>query len=738
MPNYATSHQTKTDGDYMYTAYVPDGICPLFAPDVNKLLFTGQTSVPSLSHHALIFASFAYSFSRTFTCIEYRNYDAISIEGLKSYIDDFDFTYFYFTNDVNEKLHVLNSLLKVLFEHVPTVSFRVSAKGDPWMKKREVVIARRERDAAYRAFRNEPSLENRAYFCRKRNKAKSLIRKYRMRHHRDLINRTNQKEIWKIFNSRCSEDRNGCLGEVDVDEINRAFVVNGGAGSIGIDFDMTYMDDSGGTFSFDCIEMSDLYMALASVKSDAIGTDGIPLKFIKIVFPYISGHILHLCNSIIMTSTYPDDWKLSRIVPVPKRGKSFVCDNLRPISILPSLSKVMEYILKTQIVERVFSSGVLGEHQYAYRKGYNTAAMLLTMTEYVRERLNAGDDCVMVSLDLSKAFDRLNHSMLVRKLHTKYGFTSSACKMVWSYLVKRSQFVRMGDRDSYVADLSCGVPQGSVLGPLFFIIITLYADDVQLIFTGFRGISLVLESGINDNLRSLSEWLTDNGFVPNPDKTKAVMFRTGHRLFSYPRIHMCGTNIEFVDSTKCLGVMIDDCLNFSHHIDYVSSRVTLGLRKLYCCGLNLPLPVRHMMGFAFLMTQVNYCLELVSCTQHYNRDRIRLIVNRIVRFVYGLRRFDHVSDYVREFLGCNFEQYVSLRKLIFFYKAIQRSSPADLLSKFIFSHSSSFATKRKSVDFGFSTFYLNDNQSIKSLESIVPLSQYFRNRANILNLTFPP
>lgn len=325
--------------------------------------------------------------------------------------------------------------------------------------------------------------------------------------------------------------------------------------------------------------------------------------------------------------------------------------------------------------------------------------MLLGITETAREHLNGNRNCILVSLDLAKAFDRLNHNILIRKLKQDFGFSIMACRLIYSYLRERSQFVSVRGINSSISSVSSGVPQGSVIGPILFLLYLndcvncldlnlvkpfIFADDIQLLFGNSRDFPAVLETVVNFTLDRLYDWMVENDLSLNATKTRAVMFRGGCRRIVYPRIRVCGTDIEFVDSLKCLGVVIDQYLNFSEQIDVVSSRVTLGLRRLYNCGLYLPIRVKYTLAHTLLMSHINYCLEVDSGTFGYNVDKLEQIVKRIVRFVYGIAYRDHVSSAISNFLGCSLEKYIEFRNLLFFYKVIRSGVPNYLRSKFDF------------------------------------------------------
>ncbi|KAI8129221.1 RNA-directed DNA polymerase from mobile element jockey [Lucilia cuprina] len=512
----------------------------------NNISVSGQASLPFLqSYHALIYISLPFTTSKKDSYIEYRKFDDVDINIIRSHVDQFNFSSFYNNSCVNYKLNILNMLLTELYQLVPIIRFRVRRNKDPWMRIREVIVARSLRNRAYRVFRDSGMEDDRIIYCRLRNKLKSLIRKYRRLHYIKIFDGADSKKVWKILNNAGYGNRNLSINsEIDVNALNRSFVVNNNNNTNAFDFEsLSGLTDG---FSFKHIYSDELLYALSKVKSNSIGTDGFPIRFIKLVFPCIIQPVLHLFNMVITTSTYPNQWKLSRVVPVPKSNSN---SDFRPISILPALSKVMEHVLKAQLLNYIYQNNLISDVQYAYKTGHNTTGMLLGITETIRDYLNRDMNCVMVSLDLSKAFDRLDHSVLICKLREKFKLSVMACKLFNSYLQGRSQYVGVQDIYSDIVDITCGVPQGSIIGPILFLLYMndcidcfdldlvrpfIFADDIQLLFGCTREFPDVLEAVIKCALDKLLVWMGQNFFVINADKTKAIMFRTARRDYTYP------------------------------------------------------------------------------------------------------------------------------------------------------------------------------------------------------------
>lgn len=272
-------------------------------------------------------------------------------------------------------------------------------------------------------------------------------------------------------------------------------------------------------------------------------------------------------------------------------------DDLRPISILPSVSKVVEYILKDQNL--LFLHRDLSHTQFAFRRGLNTTSLLVSLTDSIRDCINRDFGSVFVALDLSKSFNSVCYKTLIEKLKNNFNFSRSACVLINSYLRGRSQFVDVGGVFSNILPLCCGT-QGSVLGPLLFIVYVndlpllmdtgvcktyIFADDVFLLFSTHRDNCDVLESNINYGLSCFSQWTLANSLCVNYDKTKAIVFGNTEIDFN---VSIDGQNIVFADNLKCLGVHIDNRLTFECHINHICRRIIGTLRKIYSNGIYLP------------------------------------------------------------------------------------------------------------------------------------------------------
>lgn len=655
----------------------------------------GQVQVPALnSAHALIYLSYSISVSKCLNQFLYRDYSRLDLERCLSHLQSTDYSSLYETSNSDSLAEILNSIIYNAYDaFVPMREFR--QKTDNWFKNYEITIARQRRDFAYRAFRENRCDSNWTVYCHYRNKLKSVIRKHRYRNSVRMFENCSQSQMWtKLRSHGVTIDSNGPLHDIDFHNFNASSILPPIQNEPQFSFDSTFEEQ----FSFHCIDEIQLFRAINCIKSNSIGSDGVPLRFLKLVYSAISRHLLHVINIILMTSSFPKIWKTARVVPIPKiRNASSIAD-FRPISVLAVFSKILEVLMRDQISYYLESNRMISDYQSGYRAKYNTTTLIMDMTETIRGSMDKGGFASVVFLDYSKAFDAISHKVLVNKLYNFFGFSLSACKLAYSFLYERSQFVQCGEIRTAQLVRHRGIPQGSILGPLFFTAymndifkccrfstVHVFADDVQLIGVSHLNDILYFVNKMNDDLIRISKWSVENFLNLNPSKTR-VMFFSQSPLGITLRID--GEPIVDVDHYKTLGFQIDRGMTFNYHTNFIISRISATLKRLYSINIKLPLCIRYKLGHALIMPLVLYGIEVYSGTSRENLYKIKLCLHRMVRYIYGLGHRAHVTPYLIRFLGTNFEDFINIRILLLFYKTFKYGLPKYILERFSFMNSS--------------------------------------------------
>ena len=364
-------------------------------------------------------------------------------------------------------------------------------------------------------------------------------------------------------------------------------------------------------------EVEDLCQGLDSSKG--MGWDGVSPRIIKAVARELSGSLSRLYNCCMREGFYPSDFKVARVVPVFKAEDPTQFSNYRPVSVLPVLSQVFERLLKVRLVEFLDRQKVVVPNQYGFRAGHSTDMAILDMVEKIRTAWASKKVALGVFIDLKKAFDTVDHQILLHKLE-HYGVRGQSLALLESYLKDRSQYVCYGGHDSERGSVECGVPQGSVLGPLFFILyvndmvkasgdidLVLFADDTNIFAEGRDHVELFRK--VNRGLEELSRWFRCNKLTLNLKKTEYVYFGgIGGRVVPAGGLSIGEDSIRRVDGARFLGVWVDEGLKWSGQIERVKTKVGRLLGVLGRAKASLGGDSVHRLYNALVLPHLQYCL----------------------------------------------------------------------------------------------------------------------------------
>jgi hypothetical protein len=295
--------------------------------------------------------------------------------------------------------------------------------------------------------------------------------------------------------------------------------------------------------------------------------------------------LAHICNLSFICSQVPSGMKTAKVTPIYKSDAQDEFSNYRPISLLPNFSKILEKLMFNRMVEFLDKHKILYEHQYGFRQNYSTEYALIELSDKIAQSIDKKKLMIGIFVDLSKAFDTLNHEILLSKL-AHYGIRGVSNEWFRSYLSNRNQFVVFNNVLSAKSKITTGVPQGSILGPLLFLLyindicnssqilhFILYADDTNIFYSSENINELC--TTINNELRCVMQWFITNRLSVNIKKTNFVIFGTQAKIKYISKCKIFMENIEIVqtNTAKFLGVLIDSNLSWKCHIDYITKKV---------------------------------------------------------------------------------------------------------------------------------------------------------------------
>ena len=526
--------------------------------------------------------------------------------------------------------------------------------------------------------------------------------------------------VWRSVRPVVAGKRDGAAQptDVDVDALNRYFV-NLGPRTVaqidrsGPDLPVRLPRVSTSAFALRTISLGDLRCVLSRMRSStSAGVDGLCIKFVKMCFPTIGSSLLRIVNTSLRTGTVPDSWKVSLIHPIPKAGNSSDLSNFRPISIVPTIAKVVERIVQEQLYRYFNGNHLFNANQHGFRSQHSTETALLSLTDKVHHAMDSSHISLLVLLDLSKCFDVVDHARLLEKLRL-YGVCT---RWFESYLSNHRQQVvlssrAVGRRLSRALPNPLGTYQGSALGPLLYSIysndmplyaedadIIQYADDTQVLVSGPKNDMIRNVSKMERSLAGLSLWFRKNAMKLNTIKTQLIVFGSRQNLKSLPpvSVKIDNTSINESQTVKNLGVIFDRHLLFDSHIDHLVRRCTGMLLSLCHAKHGLPAEVLPRIVDGLVMSSVRYCVSVYGATSGQLTQRIQKCINFCARVLSGKRKFDHISGTLRSLGWLSAGQLHQYYTLMALRRLTDSSEPEALAALFVMNRETHTRTTRAS------------------------------------------
>ena len=507
-----------------------------------------------------------------------------------------------------------------------------------------------------------------------------------------------------VVNSKKNEN-NTCSFKPD--DLNKCFAANNNAtvNNELLENEINRIMQSAIPEYFDFREVTELEVkkVVKSLKTNACGVDGISSFFIKTSIEYSVHAITEIINCSIKHKHFPVRWKKAKIKPIPKIPEPMTLKDFRPISLLVAFSKIIEKLIANQMKEYLFGNHLMDDFQSAYRIKHSTTTALLDITDKTYKALDRSEVIVLVLLDYSKAFDCANHRLMNAKLKA-LGFKQAALDWINSYLSGRSQQVFTESGESSWIYLINGVPQGSILGPLLFTILVndicqalhfchyhLYADDTQIYITcKIEDLPRIIEQ-INADLERIALFSLSNCLNINEGKSKYIIIGSKNNIAklketALPPITMNNKIIERVTEIRNLGVTFDETMSWDKHISNIVSIAYGKLRLAYRHIQFLTPDSRQAVVESYVLSQFNYCDVILQNITTQLSDKIQKVQNSCVRFIFNLKKYDHISPYLKELNILKMENRRLSHALSLVHNIVNGRAPKYLINRVMYNH----------------------------------------------------
>lgn len=433
-------------------------------------------------------------------------------------------------------------------------------------------------------------------------------------------------------------------------------------------------------------DRKDIVSCVNDLKSTSAINIEIPSAIIKRNIDILTPILLQLINSSFDNGYFPDALKIARLVPIFKADDPTIPSNYRPISILPSISKIFERLLYKVTQAFIFKFNVINKLQFGFQKGSGSLSATSYLITYLQSALDDPKRKIAASIfiDLQKAFDSIPHKILIDKLY-KYGIRGSPLNIFKSYLANRKQFTNINNTNSTMRNITYGTPQGSNLGPLLFLLyindifelplkgnLILFADDAVLSYSGHNIMDIY--SNMQYDLNLLVDWLYDNVLTINISKTKYMIFHSEskHIDMNGLKIQINDTEIERVTTIKYLGLHLQCNLKWNTHASVLTKKIAPLAGVLYKLSRCTPEHLLRSIYFAHIHSKLSYLSPVWgSAAPQYIIDELQIIQNKAIRNIfyhdYHVSHL-HTNEILKKYKILNVRQLVEYDTTIFFYK----------------------------------------------------------------------
>ena len=634
---------------------------------------------------------------------------------------------------------------KLYDECIPLKKYKVNRRKipqSPWITK-GILKSITTKNKLYKEYLRSPNEQQAVKFKTYRNKLNNLIRKSKREYFYSKFRNTrnNIKETSKTINSIIGRRKNRSVQSTFKteqaekltdpkkisDAFNTFFVDIGPKLASKIQhtgknyFDYLNQPASSCMYTKPVVPEEVVKIIAKFNQNKSPGHDDIGNTIVKKVATEISKPLSTIFNCSLKTGVVPEQLKIAKVIPIYKKEDVEVFSNYRPVSVLPCFSKILERLMFNRCMDYIDKNSILNEKQFGFRTNHSTYMAIIELVDKVVSAVERNESTLGIFLDLSKAFDTIDHDILLYKLEY-YGFRGIVLDWFKSYLKNRKQFVRYQACDSEYKNIKCGVPQGSILGPLLFILyvnditsatslfeVILFADDTTLLYSHPDTATKI--NLINKELSEICNWFKANKLSVNASKTNYMMLGTSHTTnkYTYGNVdssddgrtdigintgeHTTNTqkinvildevSLERVNSTKFLVVIIDENLTWKHHIDAISKTISRNIGMLTKLKHYVPGYILYSLYCTLVLPYINYGILIWGNTYKVYLDKNFKLQKWAIRTISLEHYRSHTGPLFKKYNVLNVFDTFKLELGVFMYKHQTNSLPQTFSDYFI-------------------------------------------------------
>ena len=670
----------------------------IFAKNLDNI-FNGGIVLADISDHYLIFSNLQpKTYKETKILLHKRNF---SNKNRNSFLHDMakhEWQSLYEYKDTQAAYSCLHETIKIYFEkNFPTKRVKNTYKDRlPWLTE-ELKLDIKTKNVLYLRFKKHPTQINYDKYKLYRNilnkRLVSIKRSYY--NHLLLVNKSNMKKYWAVikelinnkhkipYPSHFVYQNNQVTSETEIaNKFNDFFVKIGSNLASVIPKPVQNTTLSGNyphSFFLEPTTHKEIELTIARLNVAAPGWDEISHSLLLSISKYLIEPLVHIINLSFLEGIVPFEVKKAKVLPLYKSGDPHEFSNYRPISILSIISKIFEKLIYSRLTKFLNKHDILYKYQFGFRESHSTELALNSLNSFISSAFENKQFALGIFLDFSKAFDTVNFKILLSKL-AHYGIRGTPLKWLENYLLNRNQHVIFNDSVSKNEVIKTGVPQGSILGPLLFLIYVndlplmsktfhtiMYADDSTILFKGPSAGDLIITA--NQELKSVVNWLSQNKLSLNIKKCNYIIFsRKGTHADTHMKLKLNQNEITQLDQIKFLGYIVDHKLSWKPQIQYISSKISKSLAILQKLIKTINISNLQNLYYSFIYPYLINGITVWGSAGATALNPVIKLQKRLVRILSSSPRYEHTAPLFKKLKFLPLEYLFKYAMLIFMFK----------------------------------------------------------------------